>query len=130
MPLFKCVGSHTTRKYHIFNRISNRLLVINSWKIHFQPIFQHFTAVGKVLVEKFFQRNKLKWSKITNHISNPKIWLDLPLKQYSWISNHFCDQLKNSWKYFQPLVQPETKWLETLPTKFATLTHGWNSHEN
>jgi len=32
---------------------------------------------------------------------------------------------KNGWKYFQPLMRPETKWLETLPTKFATLTHGW-----
>jgi len=46
----------TTRKCQIFNRISNRFLVINGWKVHFQLIFQRFTAVGKVLVKIFSNR--------------------------------------------------------------------------
>jgi len=69
-----------TRKFQISNRIFNRFLAINGWKIHFQPIFQRFNVVGKVLVGNFLRWKKLKWSEITNHISNPKIWLDMPPK--------------------------------------------------
>ena len=95
----------TTRKCHISKRISNRFLVINGWKIHFQPIFQRFNAVGKVLVGNFFPTAQINMVGNYQPYFQPKNLVGLATEIIQLDFQPLLWPIKNGWKYFQPNLQ-------------------------